>query len=100
MVQIAELSDRRPVLPGDARQCLAFAHFVDRQSGFVSRTSGLSKDIEVICDVLALEVEQLCRINGDATYPSLEVQVRARATASISSQTDWLSRFHVLVLCY
>ena len=64
------------------------------------RTSGLSEDIEVVCNVLVLEVEQLCRINGDATYPGLEVQMRARAPASVTTQTDWLSGFHVLVLCY
>ena len=73
---------------------------MNRRSGFVSRTSGLGKDIEVICDVLILEVEQLCRINGDATYPGLEVQMRARASTGVTTKADWLSGFDVLVLCY
>ena len=73
---------------------------MDRQSGFVSWTSGLGKDIEVICNVLVLEVEQLCRINGDATYPGLEVQMRARASTGITTKTDWLTGLYILVLCY
>ena len=58
----------------------------------------LIERVVVACHVLVAEIKEKSRVQGYSAEASLEMQVRARASASIAAETYWLARPHVLIL--